>query len=252
MGKVEGYYVEHVSITLGTGATSRKSRGENIYLARELSDGQIEISLLNMNGEPTNIREIIPPDEFHHRCRPCPDYVPLKQRRLQASEDARQRADKMAARGNLHLKLREYNSAEFEFGQALKLDEENVRAAYGMGKLKLALGETDAAKEIFRRLASIEALFEEENKHVFNEFGIDLRQQKMYDEAIANYRKALEISQWDPVLYFNLARALVGRELYPEALAALHQALEIKAEFPEAQKLERYIRNRMEKGDVSN
>ncbi|MBN2231226.1 MAG: tetratricopeptide repeat protein [Deltaproteobacteria bacterium] len=249
MGKITGYYVEHVSITLGTGATSRKSRGENIFLARELADRQVEISLLNMNGEPTNIKEIIPVEEFHQRCQPCPEYVPPPQRRLQEQQEARQRADRMASRGNLHMKRKEFNSAEFEFGQALRLDEENVRANYGMGKLKLALGEVEEAKEIFRRLTSIEALFEEENKHVFNEFGIDLRQQKMYDEAIANYRKALEISQRDPVLYFNLARALVGKELHVEALAALQQAMEIKGEFPEARKLEHYIRNRMKNKD---
>ncbi|MBW1646365.1 MAG: tetratricopeptide repeat protein [Deltaproteobacteria bacterium] len=243
--KINGYYAEQVKISLGTGATRRQTTGENIFLARELPDGGIELSLLNLQGEPTNIKEVVDREEFQRRCTPKPDYVPAAKRLAEGHLRRKKEADKHASRGNLHRQRQEYNSAEFEYHAALKLDEENVRANYGLGKLYLERGELEAAREIFLRLAQIEALFEEENKHVFNEFGIDLRQNQMYDEAIANYRKALEISGQDPVLYFNLARAYIGKEQLPEALECLQRALELKNDFPEAAKLAKVLQAKM-------
>ncbi len=239
--KISGYYSEQVKISLGTGATRRQTTGENIFLARELPDGTVEIRLLNMKGEPTNIREVVDREEFHRRCKPKKDYLPPSKRLDAGHLRKKVQADKHASRGNLHLKRKEYNSAEFEYDSALKLDEENVRAHYGLGKLYLEKGDREKAQEIFRQLSQIEALFEEDNKHVFNEFGIDLRLNKMYDEAIANYSKALEISTQDPILHFNLARAYIGKEMWPEALSNLEKALALKNDFPEAEKLVKVV-----------
>ena len=235
--RIGGYYSEQVKISLGTGATKRQTTGENIFLAKERPDGTVEMSLLNMKGEPTNIREVVDKEEFHRRCKPKKDFLPPSKKLDDGHLRKKAEADKRASRGNLHLKRKEYNSAEFEYDSALKIDEENVRAHYGLGKLHLEKGEKEKAQEIFRQLSQIEALFEEDNKHIFNEFGIDLRQNKMYDEAIANYSKALEISTHDPILHFNLARAYMGNELWAEALENLQKALDLKNDFPEAEKL---------------
>lgn len=235
--KIDGHYCEQVKIYLGTGATRRQTTGENIFLAKERDDGTVEMCLLNMKGEPTNIREVVEIEEFHRRCKPKKDYLPPSKRLDNGHLRNKVQADKHASRGNLHLKRKEYNSAEFEYDSALKIDEENVRAHYGKGKLHLEKGEKQKAKEIFHQLSQIEALFEEDNKHIFNDFGIDLRQNKMYDEAIANYSKALEISSHDPILYFNLARAYIGKEMWSEALLYLEKALALKNDFPEAEKL---------------
>ena len=51
-GKISGYYIEEVKISLGTGATKRKTTGENIFLAEELPSGEVKLSLLNMAGKP--------------------------------------------------------------------------------------------------------------------------------------------------------------------------------------------------------
>jgi tetratricopeptide (TPR) repeat protein len=239
--KIGGYYSEQVKISLGTGATKRQTTGENIFLVRELPNGTVEMSLLNMKGEPTNIREVVDVEEFRRRCTPKKDYLPPAERLDAGHLRKKTQADKHASRGNLHLKRKEYNSAEFEYDSALKLDEENVRAHYGLGKLHLEQGNQEKAREIFRQLSQIEALFEEDNKHIFNEFGIDLRLNKMYDEAIANYTKALEISTHDPVLHFNLARAYIGKEMWSEALSNLEKALTLKKDFPEAAKLMKMV-----------
>jgi len=98
----------------------------------------------------------------------------------------------------------------------------------------MEMGETDKAKDVFKKLAQVEAIFEEENKHIFNEFGITLRKTKMYDEALANYMKALEISPQDENLYFNIARLYYDLGELEKAQEWLEKALNINPDFREA------------------
>lgn len=245
MEKISGYYREQVKISLGTGATKRSTTGENIFFAQELPDGRIKLSLLNMAGQPTSITEEVEREEFDARCQLMPDYDPLEQKKKK--DKLKEKADRHASRGNLHLRKGEYNSAEFEFRSSLKLDEEHVRANYGMAKLHLEQGQEDEARVILDKLTSIDAMFEDENKHVFNEFGIDLRRMKMYDQAQDSYEKALEINPDDPILNFNLARALIDKKLYPEALKRLETAISLKEDFPEALKIAQLLRAKLAK-----
>ena len=242
---IAGYFVEAVKISLGTGATKRTTTGENIFYAEELPSGEVKLSLLNMAGQLTTITEVIEKEEFFQRCKPKPDFAPPD--KSEKIDKFKEKADRHASRGNLHLRNGELNSAEFEFQSSLKLDEDHVRANYGMVKLHLEKGEDEEAKEILNKLTNIDALFENENKHVFNEFGIDLRRMKMFDQALDSYRKALEINDKDPILNFNMARALIDKKQWGPALACLERALELKEEFPEAQKLAQILRAKLEK-----
>ena len=247
-GKIAGYYKEHVKISLGTGATKRQTTGENIFYAEELPNGEIKLSLLNMAGQPTNITEVIEKEEFFERCTPYPEFVPPQEKKKSDKlRKLKEKADHHASRGNLHLRKKEYNSAEFEFCSALKLDEEHVRANYGLAKLHLEKGEDDEARKVLDKLTHIEALFEEENKHVFNEFGIDLRKMKMYQQALDSYSKALEINPDDPILNFNKARALIDLKQFKEALSHLERSLELKPEFPEADKIAQLLREKLKR-----
>ena len=243
--KVAGYYSEEVKISLGTGATKRATTGENIFYAEELPSGEVKLSLLDMAGKRTRITEVVEKEEFFQRCKLKPGFVPPD--RTEKLDKIKEKADRHASRGNLHLRKGELNSAEFEFQSSLKLDEEHVRANYGMVKLHLEKGDDEEAKEILNKLTSIDALFEDENKHVFNEFGIDLRRMKMFDQALDSYRKALEINVKDPILNFNMARALIDKKQWGQALSCLERALELKEEFPEAQKLFQLLRAKLEK-----
>ncbi len=246
-GKIAGYYREHVKIMLGTGATKRQTTGENVFYAEELPNGEVKLSLLNLAGQPTNITEVVTKEEFFRRCTPYPDFVPPAKKKNEKLLKLKEKADRYASLGNLHLKKKEYNSAEFEFCRALKLDEEHVRANYGMAKLHLEKGEEEEARRILDKLTHIEALFEEENKHIFNEFGIDLRRMKMYQQALDSYSKALEINPDDPVLNFNKARALIDLKRYPEALEHLKKALRLRPNFPEAIKVTRVLQEKLNK-----
>jgi len=248
--KITGYYIESVKISLGTGATKRATTGENIFFAEEQANGLVKLSLLNMAGKPTSITEVVEKEEFFQRCKPKPDFVPPAEKPDKVNK-VKEKADRHTSRGNLHLRKGEYNSAEFEFTCSLKLDEEHVRANYGLAKLHIEKGEEEEAKAILDKLTSIEALFEDENKHIFNEFGIDLRKMKMFDQALDSYRKALEINSEDPILNFNMGRALIDKKRFDEALACMDRALELKADFPEALKLGHLLRKKLGQGAAS-
>ncbi|MEA3348079.1 MAG: tetratricopeptide repeat protein, partial [Pseudomonadota bacterium] len=78
------------------------------------------------------------------------------------------------------------------------------------------------------------------------------RRMKMFDQALDSYSKALEINDKDPILNFNMARALIDKKQWSPALDCLERALELKEEFPEAQKLVQILRVKLEKRAALN
>ena len=88
-------------------------------------------------------------------------------------------------------------------------------------------GDTSKAQNIFERLVRLDGTFEEEHKHLFNEFGIQLRKNSMIAQAIMYYERALEITQQDENLYMNMARAQLENENIPLCLDYLLEALKI-------------------------
>jgi tetratricopeptide (TPR) repeat protein len=134
---------------------------------------------------------------------------------------------KTIARAERHRDNKEYYSAEMEFNNALKVDEENVRANFGLGLTYLERNEVDKAENIFNRLVRLEATFEPEHKHLFNEFGIQLRKNKMYKESMEYYQRALELSNTDENIYYNMARVALESKDPAQAVSALLKCLEM-------------------------
>ena len=108
------------------------------------------------------------------------------------------------------------------------------------------MGQTSKAKDVFRKLSQIDAIFEEENKHIFNEFGIQLRKANMTDEALANYLKAIEISPHDENLYFNVARLYYDTRDWANAMKWIEKSLSINEYFHEARQFKDVILRTME------
>jgi tetratricopeptide (TPR) repeat protein len=105
----------------------------------------------------------------------------------------------------------------------------------GKGKTLYARGEKEEAQKIFSKLSKSETLFDKENKHVFNEFGIELRKKGLLEEAMSNYLKAISIDPNDEVLYYNLGRVYYEKGNYDQAVEQLRSALAQKPGFKEAQ-----------------
>jgi len=214
-----------------------KGGGETVHYYIELLDsGKISLEMVDEKGMPNgNLLEEISKKEFTQRFKTCSHHeCKLQPRTL--DEIKRKMADTRAELGKEHLANGELDKAEDKFNRALKFDEDNVKAKFGLGKTYLEQKKEKEAFEIFRELSKIDALFEKENKHTFNEFGIYLRKSGQIDLAIANYEKAILIDPEDEALYFNLGVAYMKMEDYQVAIEKMKEALKIDPDFEEARK----------------
>jgi tetratricopeptide (TPR) repeat protein len=222
-------YLKQETIRLGFGSTSRDTVIENYFQLEETPEEEVvSLRLLNINDQPFGEAILISREELEQDYTPCPDYFKNKK------DPKVQLAEKHVELGDEHFESRQFFSAEREFNKALALDEKNLKANLGKGKSLYARGEKKEAKKIFENLSEMDDLYQKENKHIFNEFGIELRRRNLHDEAISNYVKALAIDPEDPVLYYNLGRVYYESKNREDSIAQLTKALALKADFKEA------------------
>ncbi len=196
--KIQGVFSEETTITLGTGHTQKTQRVKNYCMAEQLDEETVQISFLGNEGQPTGIVVKVPYDEFLTKYTFEPEF------KIKTKEEREH--DKHLSRAEKHRARNESFSAEMEYTSALKIDPESIKANFGIGTLYMEMGQKDKAKSVFQKLSHIDAIFEEDNKHIFNEFGIELRKARMAEEALSNYLKAFEISPHDENLCFKIAR----------------------------------------------
>jgi len=197
---IKGIFSTQEVKQVDTGTGVRKSVQKTFWFVEEL-DGKMEVQPLNANYIPAGKKRFITIEDLIARFQPEPEfYVNTVFPKMQELADTVNRADNHRSNG-------ENFTAEFEYGNALQVDEENVRANFGLGLTYLDRGETSKANNIFERLVKLDAAFETKHKHLFNEFGISLRKNKMTKQALEYYDRALELSGGDDHLYYNIARA---------------------------------------------
>ena len=219
--RINGVFSSQEVKKVGTGTTTRKTIQKAFWFCIEQDDGQVEVQPLNPNYVPSGPKKIITREHFLSAFSPEPEmYVSNVYPKMRE-------INKTIARADRHRTNKEYYSAEMEYGTALKVDEENVRANFGLGITYLERGETSKADNIFERLVKLDAAFEHEHKHLFNEFGINLRKNGMLDQALAYYSRAMELEAQDEHLYHNMARAYLEKKNIGKALECLLKSLEL-------------------------
>lgn len=217
---------------VGTGTTSKKSVHKSFWYCTEVEsgpdEGKVEIQPLNTNYIPAGPKRMVEREQFLSNFAPEPEfYVSTVFPRMRE-------VNKTVARAERYRQNKEYFSAEMEYNNALKVDEENVRANFGLGLTYLQRNENDKADNIFGRLVKLDAAFEQEHKHLFNEFGIQLRKNKMFKQAIEYYNRALELSSSDENLYYNIARASLENSDTGLATEMLLKGLNVNPSMEEA------------------
>jgi len=211
------------------------------YYAQEQEDGILEMQALGADNELFGAPRTISRDELLGTYMPEPqkslEYARHKTAQQQEIQTAVARGDKFYKRGETY-------SAEFEYCKALSLDEENVRANFGVGFCYLARGEHDKARVVFERLVVLEAAFSDEHKHLFNEFGINLRKAGMHAEALSYYARGVELCPSDENLHYNMARAAF--DMGEPSLAAQHlsDCLRLNSGHLEALQFVSYLRRK--------
>jgi tetratricopeptide (TPR) repeat protein len=221
--------------TIGTGTTTQRVKQTHFFYAERLPGDSVEIQPLNSNFCPSGPKQQVLLDEFLSNFMPEPD---LHHEKVAPQLKLLRQT---LARGDRHRAREEFFSAEMEYGKVLKVDEENVRANFGLGLCFLERDDKDKAIEVFGRLVKLKAAFDPEHKHLFNEFGISLRKSRLHRQSLLYYSKALSLSQQDENLYYNVARVLheVGREA--GAGRMLRKALEINPAFSEGKTFLAYL-----------
>lgn len=203
--RISGVFSQKKSAKIGSGTTARRTEIVSYYAVQEREDGMLEVQALGADDAPFGPVSVIGREELLEH------YLPEPQKtlsRAQAALSPRElEIQKAVARGDKFRKRGESFTAEFEYSKALALDEGNVRANFGIGLCYIERGERGKAHEVFERLVQLDAAFEDEHKHLFNEFGIALRKSGMHPEALAYYARALELSPADENLHYNMARA---------------------------------------------
>jgi len=229
-GYIEGVFSIERMAKIGTGTTARRVKQTAIYYARQVNDTAVELQGLNNKKVPSGHIEEITLDELLN------DYLPMPQLYNEVISNIR-KVQKSVARGDKFRKRNETFTAEYEYANALNLDEQNVRANFGIGLCLLARDEVDRAKKVFDRIINLESAFADEHKHLFNEYGIAMRKKKLTGQAVDYYKRAIEISNDDENLWFNLARAQFEREKWKESSEAVIKCLALNPEHPEGKKM---------------
>jgi len=240
-----GVFSSQGKARVGFGATKRTIKQTLLVFAEEQEDGSFLLRPLNKHYVPTGKTRVVSREALLTRFLPEPDlYLNKVAPALREVRGTVARADARRAEGALI-------SAEFEYRQALRLDEEHIRAIFGLGLTYLDRGEPENALLVFRRIICLDAAFEPEHKHLFNEFGIKMRKHGMYPQALRYYFKAFRLTREDEHLLYNIARTYYERDKLRLSRKFLDMALARKPDFREGLRLSRAIERRRSGGVVA-
>ncbi len=232
-------------IKIGTGVTAKKQLSKMIWYINQTGPDEFEIQRVNKNSVPSGevrtitreeLLENYQPEIKHYDCRVRP-----AMRELNLNVE---KADR-------HRMRNEPYSAEMEYNNCLRVDETNIRSLFGLGLVYLQLGNTEKAAGVFWDLSRHKAAFTAKHKHLFNEFGIALRKNGMYNEAVEYYSRAISFCEGDDEnLYFNLARAMYEAGDYRRTVQNLLASLELNCRSREARLFSRHIASTVSPGDM--
>ncbi|SNS10891.1 TPR repeat-containing protein [Humidesulfovibrio mexicanus] len=232
---IKGLFSTQTVEKVGTGTTQRKTISKMYWYCVQGDDGTVGVQALNKNMVPAGPSTQVPLDDFLAKYNPEPEmYLKTVFPKMRELASSVTRAEESRQRGALY-------SAQFEYENALSIDEENVRANFGLGLTYVERGETAKAQDILGRIVGLEAAFAPEHKHLFNEFGISLRKSRMVDQSIEYYTRALALTATDENLHYNVARAYFEKGDTEKCREHLSEALRLNPDHEEVKKFLEFL-----------
>lgn len=200
-GRVKCAFSTTEAVQMGAGVNRRTRKSRNFWFVEQVDRGVFERRMLNDRHVPAGDAGTLDLQDLVDGYRPeLAYYEELVLPAMIELEKTLDRGDEHRGRGRLE-------RARAEYEQARAIEENNVKALFGLGLIFLERGETDRARELLAELVKIKAAFAGKNQHLFNEFGIALRKNRMFSEAVDYFRRGLDFVKDDEHLYYNLARA---------------------------------------------
>jgi len=219
------------TVKLGTGTTARKQRNKHLWYVKQQDCELYGVRKINPHFVPVGEETMIDREKL------LSEYTPEVAIHNQRVAPAMHALTKTLAKGDKYREKDELFSAEMEYNKALHVDERNVRAIFGLGLVYLARNDTENAQSVFEQLVVMEAAFNVEHKHLFNEFGIALRKHDLYDEAVQYYGRAVQLTRDDENLYYNLARVHYEKGEWEECFVNAANALRLDNDHKHAKAL---------------
>ncbi|WP_034642282.1 tetratricopeptide repeat protein, partial [Desulfovibrio inopinatus] len=242
-GVVRGVYSSESMSSVGFGTTRRRVKQMFFIFVEEQAGEIIEYQLLNSNFVPSGQKKKITRQELFK------NFVPEPSLFLNTVKPLMRRVNESISLADGHREQGRLFSAEFEYKNVLRIDEEHIRATFGLGLTYFEQGERHNADLIFRRLAGLDGAFMPEHKHLFNEFGIQMRKNKMYDQALRYYGKAIRLCKTDENLFYNMARVLLERGRPSKALHFVERSLAVNPDLEASQTLSAIIHKKLKKSN---
>lgn len=223
------------TVGVGSGTTKRKAESKILYYVEELPERQFTVRPLNGKNVPMGMATVIDFDALVGEY--APELVYYEEQVLPAMEELEEYLDE----GDGYREDGKLYSAEGSYSKALAIDERNVRALFSLGLIYLEMQDHGRARQIVGDLVNIRSTFEGKNQHLFNEFGISLRKNSLYAEAVDYYFRAAEYAPDDEHVHFNLARVNYERGCWEECGEALVRSLSLRPDLESSLKLGKAI-----------
>lgn len=135
--------------------------------------------------------------------------------------------------GTGYIKLGDAEKAKLAFDQAVRIATKEALDAVSRVTQSIALRCMEIAPELSEQylrqaLNTRKNMLDRSDIETFNRLGLMLRRQGKWQEAIAEYRRALKISPDDGGLYYNISMAYTEGRQYIEAYQHLDRALTLQ------------------------
>lgn len=107
--------------------------------------------------------------------------------------------------------------------------------------------EKDVARSAIQTLIEVDEGIEDSHKHLFAEFGVNLRKNKELDAALAFCKRVLALAPQDDHAYFNVSRVLLEMGQWDEAEQHLRAAITMAPDTNLYHKMLRYLQSERQK-----
>jgi tetratricopeptide (TPR) repeat protein len=226
--EVMGVYSHSTKYEYQVGERGSRYRHGTFWFVRRRSGDIYEVRPLNAHHVPSGVTRLIDREDFLRYY--TPELAYFQENTLPCLEALQ----KKVRLGRRYFNLGQLDRAEQEFCNAVLMQDDSVDANMGLSEVYAEQQEFTRLRAVLDKLLNIDEVFREEQRHRFNEFGMNLRKQGRYDDAIRFYHKALEVNECDENLHFNMARALHGRGRCEECRKHLGRALVLNPAMDEA------------------
>jgi len=223
---------------VGTGTTMRKTKAKQYWLVKELEEGRVEVQPVTEKLIPVGKKRTVAMEDLLERFEPEPEFIVGLSFEQKGGETGRAIGEFMGAGLGA-----EAGIEDFDVSGSPESMEKNARAGFGLGLTYLKRGNLQKAQELFERLAALEADFVPGHKRMFNDFGVSLRKENLYDTALKHYMRALKLSGGkDDNLLHNIARAYFEKNDIKNAVKYLESSLRLNPRHKESKQFLNYIK----------